>query len=73
MQQITAKSVKELRQLGGEGDAQGIVQEIEIWTHQQVVYAQHRIHPGEWKEQSALGFSWFSLVWFMEYEPLSVI
>ena len=39
-----------------EGDPLGIVQEIEIWPYKQVVYAQPRIHCGEWDAQSSLGF-----------------
>ena len=34
----------------------GIVQEIEIRPHEQVIYAQPRICPGEWDAQSSVGF-----------------
>ena len=30
--------------------------EIEIWTYEQMVYAQSRICPGEWDAQTLLGF-----------------
>ena len=36
----------------GEGD----LQKIEIWSYEQEVYAQHRIHPGEWDAQNSLPF-----------------
>ena len=42
--------------MGGEGDPLGIVQEIEIWPYEQVVYAQPRICSGEWDTQTSLGF-----------------
>ena len=34
----------------------GIVQEIEIWPYEQMIYAQPRICPGEWDTQASLGF-----------------
>ena len=34
----------------------GIVQEIEIWPYEQIVYAQLRICPGEWDAQNSPGF-----------------
>ena len=43
--------------LGGESDPQGIVQEVWIWPYQKMIYAQPRIHPGEWDSQTSLG-SW---------------
>ena len=33
--------------MGGEGDPLKIVQEIEIWPYEQMIYAQPRICPGE--------------------------
>ena len=33
---------------GGEIDTLGIVQEIEIWLYEHIVYAQLRISPGIW-------------------------
>ena len=36
---------------GWEGDAQGIVQEIEIWPYYQMINAQPKICPGEWDAQ----------------------
>ena len=47
MQQISTKRVKDLTWLGGEGDPLGIVQETEIWSCEQVVYALPRISRGE--------------------------
>ena len=38
-----------------EADPLGIVQEIEIWPYEQVVYAQQRIYPGECNTQRSLG------------------
>ena len=40
MQQISAEGILDLARLGGQDNALGDVQEIEIWTHQQMVYAQ---------------------------------
>ena len=34
--------------MDGEGDPLGIMQEIEIWPNEQMVFAQPRICPGEW-------------------------
>ena len=51
MQQIAQKEL-----LGGQGDPQGDVQEIEIWPYEQMVYEQPRICPGEWHTQTPLGF-----------------
>ena len=34
----------------------GIEQEIEIWPHEQMVYAQPKVCPGEWDTQNPLGF-----------------
>ena len=42
--------------LGGQDDPLGIVQEIETWPYEQMVYAQPRIHPVEWDTQTPLGF-----------------
>ena len=42
--------------LGVEGDLLEIVQEIWIWLYEQLVYAQHKIRPGEWDAQSSLRF-----------------
>ena len=33
------------------------MQEAEVWTYEQIVYAQHRICPTEWDTQIPLGFS----------------
>ena len=40
----------------GEDDPLGIVQEIEIWPYEQMVYAQPRMCPGEWDTQSPQEF-----------------
>ena len=40
--------------MGGEGDQQEFVQEIEIWPYCQMVYAQTRIHPEEWDMENYL-------------------
>ena len=45
-----------LARLGGRGDPLGILQEIEIWTCYQFVYAQSRIRSGEWDAWGFLGF-----------------
>ena len=42
--------------LDGQGDPLGIVQEIEIWPYEQMVYAQPRICPGERDAQNPLRF-----------------
>ena len=42
--------------LGGQSDSLGIVQEIELWPYEQMVYAQPKICPGEWDPQTLLGF-----------------
>ena len=39
-----------------EGAPLGIVQEIEIWPYEQVVYARPRIRLGEWDAENPLGF-----------------
>ena len=36
------------------GDLLGIVQEIDVWPLEQVVYSQPRIHPGEWDAENSL-------------------
>ena len=41
---------------GGNADPQGIVQEIEIWLYEQMVYAQPSICPGEYDAQIPMGF-----------------
>ena len=38
------------------GDPLGIVQEIELWPNEQMVYAQLSIYPGEWDTQTPLEF-----------------
>ena len=65
--------------LGGQSDPLGIVQEAKIWPCEQIVYAQHGIHPDKWDAQKSGGF-WetnrlLSVVWFsfMAYQPLQVI
>ena len=42
--------------MGGQGDPLGTVLEIEVWPHEQMVYAQLRICPWEWDTQTPLGF-----------------
>ena len=42
--------------MGGIGNPLGLVQEIEIWPYEQIIYAQPRIFPGEWDTQTSLGF-----------------
>ena len=37
-------------------DPLGIVQEVEVWPYEQMVYAQPRICHGEWDTQTPLGF-----------------
>ena len=37
-------------------DSLGIVQEIEIWLYEQMVYAQLRVCPVEWHKQTPQGF-----------------
>ena len=32
------------------------MQEIEVWSYEQMAYTQLRIFPGEWDEQTSLGF-----------------
>ena len=54
--QQTSGGVHYQTRLNGESDAQGIVHEIEIWTHQRIVYAQTRIWPGEWDAENYMGF-----------------
>ena len=39
-----------------EGTPLGIVQEIEVWPYKKMVYAQFRICPVNWDEQTLLGF-----------------
>ena len=41
--------------MGVNRDLLGIVQEIEVWPYEQMVYAQPRICPGEWYTQTPLG------------------
>ena len=48
MQQTSAKRVQNNRQLGGRGYLLGIEQEIELWSYEQMVYAQTRIRPRKW-------------------------
>ena len=50
------KRIENKTQLAGKWDPLGIVQEIKIWPHLQMVYAQTRIRPGEWDAQNSLGF-----------------
>ena len=47
MLQIIKEILKDQTWLGGQGNPLGIVQEIEIWPYEQMVYAQHRICLGE--------------------------
>ena len=42
--------------MGGEGDLLGIVQEIEVWADEDMLYTQRRIRPGEWDTLTSLGF-----------------
>ena len=42
--------------MGAQGDPQGIVQEIEFWPYEQMVYAPSRICPEEWNAPTSLGF-----------------
>ena len=42
--------------MGGEGNPLGIVQEIESWPYELVVYAPSRIRLGEWDAQTSLWF-----------------
>ena len=56
MQQISPGGVQDKTRLGGQSDPRGIVQEMEIWPYEQMVYAQPNICPGEWHAQTPLGF-----------------
>ena len=49
--------------LGGPGDPLGIVQEIEVWPYEQMVYEQPRSCLGEWNAQIPLG------VWDRKWSP----
>ena len=42
--------------MGGQGDPLGIVQETEVWSYEQIVYAQLRIYPELWHAQITLWF-----------------
>ena len=42
--------------MGAQGDLLGIVLEILIWSYEQMVYAQPRVHSGKWDAQDSLGF-----------------
>ena len=42
--------------MGGQGDPQRIVKEIEIWPYEQMVYVQPRIRPGKWNALNSQGF-----------------
>ena len=55
MQQISIERVYDETRLGGKGNSLGIVQEIQIWPYEQMVYAQTRICPGERDAQTHLG------------------
>ena len=50
------KTSKDSTRLGEEGDPLGIVQKIEIWPYNQILYAQSRIRPREWDTQNSQGF-----------------
>ena len=56
MQQTSIKGVQDLVWLVGNGDLQRIVQETEILTYDQMVYAQTRICPRKWDTQNSLEF-----------------
>ena len=56
MQQIGTKRAWDYALLGGQGDPLGIVQAVEVWPNEQMVYAQPRICPGEWDAKSPRGF-----------------
>ena len=56
MQQTSVKVYKTRHDWVREGDPLRIVQEIKIWSYNQMVYAQNRIRPREWDVQSSLGF-----------------
>ena len=45
MLQISTERVYDKARLGGQGDSLGIMQEIEVWTYEQMIYAQPRICP----------------------------
>ena len=45
-----------MTQLGYEGNPLGIVQEIEIWPYEQIVFEQNNISPGKWDTETHLGF-----------------
>ena len=48
MQQSSIKGVQDQPWLGGKSDPLGIVQEIEIWLYDQMVYAQATVSLREW-------------------------
>ena len=45
--------------MSGEGDPLGIVQEVELWLYERMVYVQTRICPRKWDAQNSLGF-WYT-------------
>ena len=47
---------KDETRLGEQDDLLGIVQNVEIWPYEQMVYAQTRTHHRKWDAQNSLGF-----------------
>ena len=44
----STKGVQHIVWLDGKGDPLSIVQRIEYWPYDQMIYAQFRIYPREW-------------------------
>ena len=63
MQQISTERIQDLAWSGKQGDPLGIVQEVEVWPYEQMVYAQHRIFPIEWGAHTPLG------IWDTNWSP----
>ena len=55
MLQPSTKSELDKTRQDEKGDPLGIVQEIEICTYNQIVFAQTGIHPRKWDAQNSLG------------------
>ena len=56
MQQTDTKGEQDKTRLGGKGDPQKIVQEVEIWPYYPMIYARTRMRPREWDVRYFLRF-----------------
>ena len=56
MQQISTERLLDQARLCGQSDPLGIVQGVEAWPYEQMVYAQPRICSREWDAQTPLRF-----------------